>query len=208
MTGAKSLKRRWFLLRARIPHTFPKIRLEFHPHFWWSFPAAQEQKQCLLKSYHVDICHGAFFVTAFPRAKWGLWSSRTPPVCWHKSGISKSPQSNHVPNVATCTHAHSRYHFAPMSMRKSESLPVKQILQDHHLENEEQAEAGLASRDGDASASHYFAKSKAGQFCKKYRRSGTAEPRIAIFHCFNRSTQRLSRTELGISSFETCESYS
>lgn len=51
-----------------------------------------------------------------------------------------------------------------MSMRKSESLPVKQILQDYHVENEEQAEVGLVSGDEDTSVSHYFAKSKAEQF--------------------------------------------
>lgn len=49
-----------------------------------------------------------------------------------------------------------------MSTRKSEALPVKQILQDHHLENEEQAEVGLVSGDVVALVSH-FAKSKPGQ---------------------------------------------
>jgi len=49
-------------------------------------------------------------------------------------------------------------------MRKSESLPVKPILQHHHLEDEEQAEVGLVSGDRDTSVSHYLAKSKPGQF--------------------------------------------
>lgn len=49
-----------------------------------------------------------------------------------------------------------------MSTRKSEALPVKRILQDHHLENEEQAEVGLVSGDVDTLVSH-CAKSKPGQ---------------------------------------------
>lgn len=49
-----------------------------------------------------------------------------------------------------------------MSVRRSESLPVKQILQDHHLENEEHAEVGLISGDAGISVSH-FAESKPGQ---------------------------------------------
>lgn len=48
-------------------------------------------------------------------------------------------------------------------MRKSESHPVKQILQDHQLENEEHAEVGLVSGDADMAGSHYFAHGKSGQ---------------------------------------------
>lgn len=71
--------------------------------------------------------------------------------------------------MVICIQAPKKYHFA--LKRKSESLPVKQILQVYHLEKEEHAEKGLVSGDADISVSHYFAKRKPGHCFQKHKRS-------------------------------------
>lgn len=108
-------------------------------------------------------------------------------LCWTWSLASRLPRDNH---------------FALRSIRKSESLPVKQILQVHHLGKEEHAEQGLFSGDADISASH-FAKSKPGHCFQKHKRRSKEKTRIVIYKfCFKRTMQRVINIKLRFSCFE------
>lgn len=192
------------LLHAWNPHAFPKIKMEFHPYFWWSFPPAQKQKQWLSKPYHADICQGFFYCNHASPVK--SLVQQDLPVSWYKSGIKQSLQSNYMLNMVTCIQASKRYHFARWSLRKSENLPVKQILQVHHVEKEKHAEQGLVSGDADISVSH-FAKSKPGHCFQKHKRSKAKNRIVTYQFCFKRSMQRFINIKLRFSSFETYESY-
>lgn len=161
----KSLMRHSLFFPAARPNStaFPEIRQEFHACTWYHFLPTQKQRQSLLKSHHCAIYHS---LSCKP--------SKVSSPAGHLLVTSTSLGSiSHLgQSILTCTRAGRRCNTAPVSTRASDSPPVKPILQDHHLENEQHAEVGWVSGDADPSVRIIISqRAQQNYFFKSFKRS-------------------------------------